>query len=145
MEHWIVPCNIKYFNIIEHFSKSDTVVWKNSFTIRPGDVVYIYVGAPYGEIKYRCSVVTDTVDEDTLAQNSYAIPTKPSNNYFSKKVKYIIMKNEGRFPDKTLTLEAMRDHGLGQVQIQARTDRRLQAFIDDVERCTTLISDREEG
>ena len=47
IETWIVPCNIKHFDLISHFESSDTVVWKNSFTIKQGDIVYIYIGALY--------------------------------------------------------------------------------------------------
>lgn len=130
IEKWIIPCNIKRFNLIEHFKTSDTVVWKNSFTIRTGDVVYIYLGAPYGEIRYCCTVVSDAVDEETLQKNKYAIQEKPSNNYFSKKIKYIQLKLECEFPTGMLTLEKLKDHGLGQVQIQARADRALRTYIE---------------
>lgn len=133
MENWIVPCNIKVFNIIDHFKENKRAVWKNSFTIRKGDVVYIYVGAPYGEIKYKCIVTSDTVDEELLQKHSYAIVTKPSNNYFSKKIKYIEFELLQEFPEKALTLARLKEHGLGQVQIQARTDRSVQQFITMIE------------
>ena len=40
------------------------------------------------------------------------------------------------FPENALPLKTLKEHGLGQVQIQARTDRRLQMFLDEVERKT---------
>lgn len=131
-ESWIVPCNIKHFDLMEHFKSSETVVWHNSFTIRKGDTAYIYLSAPYSEIKYRCAVIEDQVDEETLNANAYAIPRKQSNNYFSKKVKYIVLRLEYEYPDGVLKLEDLREHGLGQVQIQARTDRRVQSYIIDI-------------
>ena len=73
------------------------------------------------------------VDEQLLQANSYAIPAKKSNNYFSKKEKYIVMEYICEYPEGTFTLEDLREHGLGQVQIQARTDRRLQAYLTEVE------------
>ena len=74
--------------------------WKNSFTIRKGDTAYLYLSSPYGEIRYKCIVVNDKVDDELLSANSYAIPEKKSNNYFSKKEKYIECWLEGsRFPD----------------------------------------------
>lgn len=45
-EHWIIPCSVKVYDIIEHFKKQNLVVWKNSFTIRKGDIAYIYIGSP---------------------------------------------------------------------------------------------------
>ena len=131
-EKWIVPCNIKHFDIISHFKVSDTAVWKNSFSIKTGDVVYIYVGAPCGEIRYKCSVISDKVDEMTLQNNSYAIVKEPSHIFYSKTVKYIQIKKVFEYPKGALSLAELKAHGLGQVQIQARTDRQLQRYIDDI-------------
>lgn len=133
-EKWIVPCNIKYFNIIEHLKTNQTAVWKNSFTIKTGDTIYIYIGAPYGEIKYRCRVISDSVSDELLQQNPYAIQKQPARNFYSsKKPKYIQFEMEYEYPEGTLSLNRLREHGLGQVQIQARTDRQLQKFIDSVD------------
>ena len=133
IETWIVPCNIKHFDLISHFESSDTVVWKNSFTIKQGDIVYIYIGAPIGEIKYRCIVISDTVSEELLAENKYAVVEKTGNNYFSKKIKYVQLKKEIEYPDNLFVLDDLRQNGLGQVQIQARADRRLKAYLEKAE------------
>lgn len=132
-ENWIIPCNIKYFDVRTHFQSTPFVVWKNAFTIRVGDTVYIYMGAPLSQIKYRCTVVSDKVDEITLIKNSYAIQGKPSNNYFSKKIKYIQIRKDYEYPDGMLTLPKLKEHGLGQIQIQARTDRNLQRYLNQVD------------
>lgn len=142
-EHWIIPCNVKVFNIIEHFRERKTVIWKNSFTIMTGDVAYIYLGSPYSEIKYKCNVISTDVDENKLRDNAYAIPAKKSNNYFSKKEKYIEMEYVCEYPEKTFPLEDLRAHGLGQVQIQARTDRRLQQYLD-AEECKIMQNGGED-
>lgn len=133
VEKWIIPCNVKRFNVIEHFRTNDTVVWKNSFTIRTGDIAYIYLGSPHGEIRYRCVVISDIVDEETLQNNKYAIQEQPSHNYFSKKIKYIQMKLDREYPEGSLPLATLREHGLGQVQIQARLDRNLRKYLDSVD------------
>lgn len=134
MEKWIIPCSIKIYDVIEHFKNNRHIVWRNAFTIRPGDIAYIYVGSPYSEIKFKCRVIADvTEDEKKLQENSYAIPAKKVHNFFSKKDKYIELEYLDAFPEHKLTLAKLREHGLGQVQIQARTDRRLQAYIDSVE------------
>lgn len=133
IEKWIIPCNTKHFDVVNHFQHSDMAVWKNSFTIKRGDVVYLYLSAPYGEIRYRCTVINDEVSDEVLAANSYAIVEKPSNNYFSKKIKYIQIKKEYEYPEGLLSLSVLKEHGLGQVQIQARTDKRLKAYIDQAD------------
>ena len=132
-ENWIIPCNLKHFDVIEHFKSNEYVIWKNSFTIRKGDIAYIYIGSPVGEIRYKCEVVSDEVDQELLDSNSYAIVKKESKNYFSKKIKYIQLKLLREYIPGTFTLEKLREHGLGQVQIQARTDRRLQSYISSVD------------
>ncbi len=134
IENWIVPCNTKYFNVVDHFRKTETVIWKNSFTIKKGDNVYLYLSSPYGEIKFRCTVISDSVADEILSENQYAIVKNPSNNYFSKKIKYIQLQKVVEYPDDVLKIEKLREFGLGQVQIQARADRRLKAFIDDTEK-----------
>ena len=128
-EYWVIPCNIKHFDVVEHFKQKKTVIWKNSFSIHTGDVAYIYLGAPFSEIRFRCNVITDSVDDVTVKENSYAIPTKPSRNYFSKRLKYIALELDVSYPEGTFKLEELRKHGLGQTQIQARADRQLKSFL----------------
>lgn len=84
-ETWVIPCNIKYFDVISHFKENKRVVWKNSFSIHKGDIVYLYLSSPYGEIRYKCIVINDSVDEEVLKTNSYAIPIKKPIVTFPKK------------------------------------------------------------
>lgn len=128
-DYWIIPCNPKHFDVVTHFKAHNTVVWRNSFSIRMGDVAYIYLSAPFSEIRFRCNVISEEVDDETLQENAYAIPTKTSNNFYSKKVKYIVLELDQIFPEGMFRLDELKDHGLGQVQIQARADRRLREFL----------------
>lgn len=128
-DYWIIPCNPKHFDVITRFETDSTVIWRNSFSIRKGDVAYIYLSAPFSEIRYRCNVISEEVDDETLQANAYAIPVKTSNNYFSKRVKYIVLELDRTFPQGKYTLEELKKHGLGQVQIQARADRRLRDYL----------------
>ena len=133
VENWIIPCNTKHFDLVEHFKANTTAVWKNSFTIKAGDIVYIYLSSPYSEIRYKCHVISDKVSDELLRENAYAIPVKESHNYFSKRVKFIQIEKDCEYPAGTFPLAELRDNGLGQVQIQARTDRRVQAYLDSKE------------
>ena len=105
-ENWIIPCNTKVFDIVSHFKTHKRVVWKNSFTICKGDITYIYIGSPYSEIRFKCVVVNDKVDDELLKQNAYAIPAKKSNNYFSKKF-YLISLMLNGFGKKILVQRSM--------------------------------------
>ena len=54
---WIVPVNPKYYDIINCFNDSDTIMWKQSNHINVGDLVYLYVAKPYSSILYKCEVL----------------------------------------------------------------------------------------
>ena len=58
-------------------------------------------------------------------------------------LKYIEMEFVCEYPEGVFTLEKLREHGLGQVQLQARTNRQLQQYLDNVEG-SLLIDGGEE-
>ena len=128
VENWIVPCSVKFYDVVGHLNEKKSIVWRKVSALKEGDTVYLYIGAPYSEIKYRCRIVNDDVDEQTLSENSYAI--KDTEN--KRKQKYLMLILEYTYPDGVLSLEKLRANGLGQTQTQARTDRKLQVFIDSV-------------
>ena len=55
-KEWLIPANPKYFDLDHGFAASAQLYWKQSFDAKPGDLVYIYYGMPYGEIRYLCAV-----------------------------------------------------------------------------------------
>ncbi len=54
---WIVPANPKYYDVEAAFAQSDVILWKQSSAIHAGDIVYLYVAAPIGAVRYRCEAV----------------------------------------------------------------------------------------
>ena len=56
---WFVPANSKYYDIEDAFSHQDEIYWKQGGKFEPGDIAYMYVGAPASAILYKC-VVTET-------------------------------------------------------------------------------------
>ena len=129
--NWIIPCNVKYFDVINHFKASQTVVWKNISSAKVGDIVYIYLGSPFCEIRYKCIVISDTVSEETLQENKYAIPRRPQSELYLVELKYIELQLVEEYPSGVLELHKLKDHGLGQVQVQAKTNDKLQRYIDE--------------
>ena len=53
---WIVPANPEYYDVIAHFGKRKEITWKQGARIREGDIVYMYIAAPFSEIRYKCLV-----------------------------------------------------------------------------------------
>ena len=54
---WLIPANPKYFDLFAAFHAQDTILWKQSSKISVGDIVYLYVAAPYSAIMFRCCAV----------------------------------------------------------------------------------------
>lgn len=57
MTRWIVTCNPNYYDVIGAFKVLDKIDWKQRINPEIGDIVYIYVGKPFMEIKFE-TVVT---------------------------------------------------------------------------------------
>jgi predicted DNA-binding protein (MmcQ/YjbR family) len=53
---WVYPANPKYFDLDHGFSVSDQLYWKQSSKVRVGDLVYLYYGMPFGELRWLCEV-----------------------------------------------------------------------------------------
>ncbi|MCM1467555.1 MAG: hypothetical protein NC086_05355 [Alistipes sp.] len=54
---WIIPANPKYYDVVGAFEQSNIVTWKQSSDIHVGDIIYMYVAAPYSSIMYKCRAV----------------------------------------------------------------------------------------
>lgn len=120
---WVFPCNIRYFNIFEHFTKGNTVVWGKKGSVHTGDVVYIYIGALYKKIRFKCHVIADEISDDVVQANSYAIPQNASGKLY-----YVELELDRTFEEGKYTYEVLKENDLGQVQIPARASRRLRSF-----------------
>ena len=56
-KEWIIPSNPKYFDIVHAFDSTDTITWKQGKSVKRGDIVFMYVGAPVSAILYKCKVL----------------------------------------------------------------------------------------
>lgn len=71
---WLIPANPKYFDLIQAFRDQDTILWKQSSKICTGDIIFMYVAAPYSAILFRCIAVE--VDIPYTRKNSRRNITK---------------------------------------------------------------------
>ena len=134
MENWILPCNVNFFDVKKHFEKNKEVVWKKGASTKEGDCVYLYLGAPYSEILYKCTVKNAELSKDVIEKNKYAIRAG-----VTPKTKYMLLSLDYEYKPGTMTLQTLREYGLGQTQKQARTSRTVQAFIDSVNSSLNII------
>lgn len=74
MTNWIIPCNVKYYNVESAFENLKRLDWKQSSKhMRIGDFVYIYVGAPVKAILYKCEVTKTNLTAIEIDDAQYVI------------------------------------------------------------------------
>ena len=56
-EDWVIPASPKRFDLIQAFNQSDYIRWHQKGNIHQDAIVYIYYGAPYSAIMYKCQVI----------------------------------------------------------------------------------------
>ena len=66
---WIVPANPKYYDIVNSFNDTDTIIWKQSSNINKNDIVYIYVAAPFSQIMFKCKAEEVSIPFEYKDQN----------------------------------------------------------------------------
>lgn len=126
MTNWIIPCNIKLFDIVAHFIDNTEVVWKQDGRIRKGDTIYIYVGLPLSQIKYKCHVVDIDISREELLNNKYALV----GNRLNDLIKYMKLKLDFTYKEGALRLNDLKSNGLSTVQKQVKIYEPLLALIN---------------
>lgn len=78
---WIIPGNLKYFDIIGAFNKLQNINWKQSSNVNAGDIVYIYVGKPISAIKFKCIALKVNLDKVSIDDSEFVIHGEAYENY----------------------------------------------------------------
>ena len=68
-KEWIVPANPKFYNIEHAFDKEEIIDWKQSSSIKVGDIIFMYVAAPISAILYKCKAVKVDIAYDYQDEN----------------------------------------------------------------------------
>ena len=55
--YWIIPVNLKYYDIGDEFSANEEILWTQKASMQKGDFVAIYITAPTKAIRYVCQVL----------------------------------------------------------------------------------------
>ena len=56
-KEWLVPSNLKHYDVISELEKRKIIEWKQGAGIKVGDTVFLYVGAPKSAILYKFAVI----------------------------------------------------------------------------------------
>lgn len=99
IEEWIIPANPKYYDIINCFNDTDILTWKQSNNINIGNFVYLYVGAPYSSILYKCEVLEVNIPYEY----------KDKNLSMSKVMKIKLLR---KYDKNKFTFEKLKSYGI---------------------------------
>ena len=97
-EEWIVPANPKYYDIVNAFNETDTIIWKQSSNIHVGDIVYLYVAEPYSKIMYKCIVTEVDIPyeyKDKFVSMKYVMKLKLKENIANKEYTFDYLNKIG--------------------------------------------------
>ncbi len=117
---WIVPSNPKYYDIRRHFRINHISDWKQSVNAQPGDIVYIYSGAPDSAILFKTVVVETNLPS-------------PYRNTSIRMNKIMRLKVIKRYPPELLTIKVLRTFGVRTMQGSKRVPLELKKVIDSLE------------
>lgn len=119
MQKWIIPCNIKYYNIIGAFEKLQRLDWKQSAkSIEVNDEIFIYVGAPIQAIKYRCKVNKVNLSNIEIDDSEFVVNGLPYEKYGN----HMELELIETYDDKKYALEILKQKGLnGNIQEPRRS------------------------
>ena len=130
-EHWIFPCNPKYFDIKKHFETNDVVCFRRKGTTQVGDIAYIYISGTLKQLKYKCEIIDSDVTEPLLSEHNYVIKDDP---YSTTVPHYTAMRLLETFDDGEFSLDWLRKNGTNQFIVPMRLPRK-----------TVLAMEREKG
>ncbi len=103
VNEWLIPANPNYYDVINCFNDADTIIWKQSNNINVNDIVYLYVGAPYSSIFYKCQVI------ETNIPYQY----KDENLIISKVMKIKLLK---KFKEDEYSFSFLKKYGVNAIR-----------------------------
>ncbi len=107
MTTWIIPCNVKYYDVFGAFNTLKRIEWRQSTKVEVGDQVYVYVGRPYSAIMFKCKVnrvnITDlSIDDSAFNKELSTLP--PYGRYME-------LELTDTFPKDQFELGTLREKG----------------------------------
>lgn len=140
---WVIPCNVKFYNVVAAFDKLDVIDWKQSPNLKKakkGDVLYIYISAPIKSIQYQCLIKEVNKPKSTIDDSQFVIKGDNYINYGN----YMELKLLNKLDDDQLDLEFLQDNGLkGNIQVPMSLKEPLKSYIQKVLKTNILNLDNE--
>ena len=77
MNYWIIPCNIKKYDVFKAFRMFKKLNWKQSTNIEVDDIVYIYTTKPHSAITHKCKVLEVNLKKTYIDDDAFALDDTP--------------------------------------------------------------------
>lgn len=119
-EEWIIPANATYFDVISYFDNNKIIEWKQSSKILIDDIVYIYIGAPYSKIMYKCKAKEVNIPYDYKDDNI-------KMNYI---MKLEVIK---KYTKDKLTFKKLNELGIKSIRGPRKITKKISEVIKEVE------------
>lgn len=127
---WIIICNPSYYDVIGAFNELERIEWKQSVNIKAGDIVYIYVGNPFKEIKYKCiATKVDLNSAERIDDSKFILDDSNYKNYG----RYMELKLLTKYNDQQYPFIEIRKNGLNSVQGPSWVSNKLENYIKLIE------------
>lgn len=143
MKYWIIPCNVKDYDVIGAFNKLSEIDWKQSNNMKSaavGDMVLIYLSRPYSCIKYICKIKEVNKPKSTIEDSVYIMKGDNYVNYGN----YMQLELLESINETLLTFEILKLNGLkGNIQGPRSLKDNLLSFIR--ERIEPFLNNRNKN
>ncbi len=111
---WVLPANPTHFDVFAAFAQCPDLRWHQRANVRKGDTVYIYMGAPYSSIVFRCTAV--------------AVDLKPSPDN-TRGDREMILRMRTRYADDAWPRARLQELGLSNIRGLRTVPRDLDAAL----------------
>lgn len=113
---WIRTADLGTYDVISAFAELSEIDWsKSKFSIEKGDIVYIYVGAPYSRIMFKTICTNQLVDKKDIINDEKFWITEDQSDINNQYVRLKLMMS---YDTDELSLKRLNDLGFIKQRIQ---------------------------
>jgi hypothetical protein len=124
MAEWVIISNPKLYNLEGAFNEFIEIDYKQSTNICTNDVIFIYVAAPYKEIKYKCVAIEVNKPNRNIDTSKYDI----DNEKYRDVGRYMRLSLVEKY-DGVLLFQDLIRNGLKAVQGPSKVTLELSNYI----------------
>lgn len=131
MKYWIIPCNVKSYDVVGAFNELSEIDWKQSRNMKSAmteDIVLIYLSRPFSCVKYICKIREVNKRNPTIDDSDYILNGENYVNYGN----YMQLELLESIDESLLTFESLKLNGLkGNIQGPRSLKDNLLCFIHE--------------